>query len=230
MIVTAHRFASLLSRHLGSIGKEPGMRPRTLSLAALFGLALIVSTATTAPIDTSSLKPGTPDLKSAGALAFGPDGVLFLADPQSQAIFAIDTGDRTRTGNGPVKVGGVDGRLAGLLGTQAAEIEIRDVAVNPASGNVYFSVARGRRPQAPPVLMKLDRKGEFAEVPLKDVKFAKATLPDPAQAKAGAPAGRGGMRAPAITGLAYIDGKVYVAGLSNEQFDSTFRVIPFPFA
>ena len=33
-----------------------------------------------------------------------------------------------------------------------------------------------------------------------------------------------------LTGLAYVDGKVYVASLSNEEFSSQFRVIPFPFA
>ena len=31
---------------------------------------------------------------SAGPLAFGPEGVLFIGDPQGAAIFAIDTGDR----------------------------------------------------------------------------------------------------------------------------------------
>ena len=33
----------------------------------------------------------------------------------------------------------------------------------------------------------------------------------------------------AITDLAYVDGKVIVAGLSNEEFASTLRSIPFPF-
>src|SRR5581483_1290460 len=76
-----------------------------------------------------------------------------------------------------------------------------------------------------PVLLKLDRQSEFSEVSLKDVSFAKATLPDLSKPKAG---GRP-MRAAAITGLAYLDGKLYVAALSNEEFDSTFRAIPVPF-
>ena len=207
------------------------MRLRPLSLAALLGLALTAATATAAPVTASDtdygLKTGTPDLKSAGALAFGPAGILFVADPQGGAVFAIDTGDRRANGNGPVKMAKADERMAGLLGTTASEISIADMAVNPASGNVYFSVARGRGPEAPPVLLKLNRQGEFAEVPLKDVPFAKATLPDPAKPRPGAQANR--MRAPAITGLAFIDGKLYVAALSNEEFDSTFRAIPFPF-
>ena len=43
---------------------------------------------------TASLKKGTPDLKSAGALAFGPEGILFVGDTKGAALFAIDTGDR----------------------------------------------------------------------------------------------------------------------------------------
>ena len=33
----------------------------------------------------------------------------------------------------------------------------------------------------------------------------------------------------AITDLAYVDGKVLIAGLSNEEFASTLRPAPFPF-
>ena len=94
------------------------------------------------------------------------------------------------------------------------------MAVNPTSGTVYFSVGRGRGPQAPPVILRLDRKGDLTEFSLKDVKFSKAELPNPAE-------GRG--RAQTITGMAYLNGKVYVAGLSNEEFSSKLRVIPFPF-
>jgi hypothetical protein len=204
------------------------MRTRPLTFAAaLLGLALSAATAAAAPVLASTaadfgLKQGTADLKSAGPLAFGPNGILLVGDPQGAAVFAIDTNDRTRQGNGPVQMAKVDERIAGLLGTAASEIGIADMAVNPASGNVYFSVARGRGPEAPPVILKLDRQGEFTELSLKDVKFAKAVLPNPAT--------RARERGDILSGLAYVDGKVYVAGLSNEEFASRFCVIPFPFA
>jgi len=41
------------------------------------------------------------------------------------------------------------------------------MAVNPATGNVYFSVARGKGPEAPAVILKLDRKGELSEFSLR---------------------------------------------------------------
>ena len=41
---------------------------------------------------TASLKKGKPALRSAGPLAFGPDGVLFVADPMGASLVAIATG------------------------------------------------------------------------------------------------------------------------------------------
>src|SRR5438132_13238334 len=87
---------------------------------------------------TDSLKKGTPDLKSIGVLAFAPDGVLFVGDPQGAAIFAIDTGDKTAGATGTFKVEGLDGKIASLLGIDAKKLLINDLAVNPASGNAYL--------------------------------------------------------------------------------------------
>lgn len=193
---------------------------RTRLVVALLGAALLVGGATAAgPAD--SLKQGTPDLKSVGPLAFGPEGILLVGDPQGGAIFALDTGDTKEAGSGSFKVDGIDEKVAALLGTDAKQIQINDLAVNPASGNAYLSVSRGRGPDAAPVIVRVDRQGKVSEVSLKNVKFAKAALPNPpAQAK---------QRQEAITDLAFVDGKAIVAGLSNEEWGSNLRVIPFPF-
>src|SRR4051812_36775865 len=83
---------------------------------------------------------GTVELKSAGPLAVGPNGVLSVADPQNATVFAIETGDKPAHANGPVKMAKVDERIAGMLGTTAGEINIADMVADPASGVVYFSV------------------------------------------------------------------------------------------
>jgi hypothetical protein len=205
------------------------MRNRQFMVAA-FGLAL-AATSSLAAEPSSGFTQGNVELKSAGPLAFGPGGVLFIADPQSSAVFAVDTGDATNTGASSFKMAKVDDRIAGLLGTSGTEIDIKDVVVNPSSQQVYFSVARGKGPQAPAIILRMNGQGELSEVPLKDVKYSKATLPDPTPAQNPAVSGGGRrMQSPAITGLAFIDGKLYVAALSNEEFSSTFRAIPFPFA
>jgi hypothetical protein len=195
------------------------MLPRTRFVLALLLAAASAATLHAADL-TDSLKRGTPELKSIGPLAFGPDGVLFIGDPQGAAIIALDTADRTAGDTGALKVEGIDGKVASLLGIEAKQLLINAVAVNPASGRAYLSVTRGKGADGTPVLLRVDRKGKIEDVPLKDVKFARVALPSPNEKQ----------RQEAITGLAYVKGKVIVAGLSNEEFSSRLRVIPFPFA
>src|SRR5207237_8405172 len=103
-------YPSACRRNLGSFGKEPAMRIALWTLAALLGLAL---TASTAPAADYGLKQGTADLKSAGPLAFGPAGIMFVGDHVGAAVFAIDTNDATPAGSGPVKMAKADDRIAG---------------------------------------------------------------------------------------------------------------------
>ncbi len=192
------------------------MQPKTCVALALFlGVALLAGNLQGA--EPTGLTQGTPDLKSAGALTFGPNGILFVGDARGGAIFAIDTGDKPSSpATGELKVNGIAEKVAGLLGTTAKEISINSVAVNPLSGDAYLSVSRGKGPDAAPAIVRVNREGKIKEVALKDVKFAKAALPNAADKTA-------------ITGLAYVKGKVYVAGLTTDKFASNLRVIPFPF-
>jgi len=195
------------------------LRSLKLIVPTLLGIVLAASPA--GADLTDSLKKGAPDLKSVGPIAFGPDGVLFVGDPQGAAIFAIDTGDRAKEpATGAVKIDKIDAKIAGMIGAKPTDITINAVAVNPSSGNVYLSVSRGKGPDATPVLIRLDRKSKLEDVSLKEVKFSKATLPNAATDK---------KRQEAITGLAFTKGRVLVAGLSNEEFASKLRSIPFPF-
>jgi hypothetical protein len=173
---------------------------------------------------TASLKKGTPDLKSAGALAFGPDGILFIGDTKGAALFAIDTGDRAPAAEKhKVQVKDLAAKVAAMLGTDPKQVAVNDLAVNPLSGNVYLSVARGRGPDAVPVLVRVNVDGKPEEVSLENVRFAKAELPN-------APGASERGRAESITDVSFADGRVFVAGLSNEEFSSRLIAIPFPFS
>ena len=55
-------------------------------------LALAAAGAATDP--GQSLKPAKAALASAGPLAFGPDGILFVGDTAGATLWALDTGDR----------------------------------------------------------------------------------------------------------------------------------------
>ena len=66
-------------------------------LAGGFGVALVFAAQVvrTPASAVALMAPGNVGLKSAGALAFGPDGVLFVGDSIGGAIVALDTDDRT---------------------------------------------------------------------------------------------------------------------------------------
>jgi hypothetical protein len=197
---------------------------KTLRLwgVVLAAAALLAGPAFGADSLLDSLKKGTPELKSAGALTFGPEGILFVGDPMGAAIFAIDTGDRTAPPKADrPKVEGLDEKIAGMLGIDTKSLLINDLSVNPISGNAYISVARGTGPTAAPAIVKVDRSGKVGEFGLKDVPFAKVTIPNANTSERG--------RKEAITDMAYAKGRLFVAGLSSEEFASNLRAIPFPF-
>ncbi len=185
-------------------------------------LALTVGARAETPL-LSSLKSGNAELKSAGALAFGPEGILFVGDSQGAAVYALDTNDAMPPkGDEVAKIANIDEKIASVLGIEAKQLSINGLAVSPLSRASYLSVARGKAPDAPAVLIRVGRDGKVTEFSTKNVKFAKADLPNP-------PA-MGNKRTEAITGLGYVQGRVIIAGLSNEEFASKLRVIPFPFA
>lgn len=191
---------------------------RTKLLAAA---ALLVATATAGRAD-DGLAKGTPDVKSVTALAFGPKGLLLVGDSAGAAVFAVDTGDTAPAGDKPLNVEKLDAKIAAALGVTDKDVKITDVRVNPASGNVFVGVSRGAG-AGTPALVKVARDGTVSAFALKDVAFSKVAFPNPATA------GAKGAAPEVITQLAFVDGKVIVAGLSSEQFASTLRVIPFPF-
>lgn len=175
-----------------------------------------------------SLQPGVANLESAGVLAFGPEGVLFVGDSQAGAIWALDTADR-EPGSGAVNLDAVDTKIAGALGLTPDRILINDMAINPISKKAYLSVSRGRGPDAAAVIVSVDASGKIAELSLSNIPHSVAKLENPVSADAEDRRGNS-LRAQAITDLAFLDGKVFVAGLSNEEFASNLQTIQFPFA
>jgi hypothetical protein len=199
------------------------------------------------------LEAGTPAIKSVGPIAFGPEGILFVADNVQATIFALDVDDTgTATKERPLDVDLLDTRLAAYLGCAPEDVFIREMAVHPVSQNVYLSVMRGSGDAAVPVLIKVGANGALSDVPLTDIPFSQ-TLVEQAPAETDTrtdgrvvrgdregsvmelPNGtrlqvaRDPLRTVTVTDMSYVDGVLLVAGASNEEFSSSFRQIPFPF-
>jgi len=199
-------------------------------VAALLGLGTFAQGAAASQW-AADMKEGKPAFQSMGPLAFGPDGILFIADTKAAAIVAVATGDVAPTeGSERLKVEAINQKIAGLLGTSADQVLIEDLAVNPVSRNAYLAVSRGRGPEAVPVLVRVKADGRPEVVPLEKVKFSRAELPDaPADAVTGQGNRQNNPRRESITDIAFHEGRVLIAGLSNEEFSSTLRAVPFPF-
>jgi hypothetical protein len=168
-----------------------------------------------------------PTLSSVGPLTFAPDGTLFAADNQSAAIYAFDLGAQASGGaQGTKALDALDQKLAALAGTAANEITITDLAVHPKTGNAYVSVMRGQGAASTPALFRVDGTGKIDMISLQSVKFQKVELPNAPVANPGA---RQNPRSNSITDIAFADGKLWAAGLSNEEFSSKLRAVPYPF-
>lgn len=193
-----------------------------LTLAA----AVVASIAAIRPDETGMIV-GSPAVQSLGQMAFGPGNVLFIGDNTGAQILAVEIADDARQ-SGPINIDGLDAKVAQVLGVTAADVQINDLAVHPTSKNVYLTVTRGSGASATPVLLRVTRNAErpIEEVPLTNVKYSTASITN---APANDPSARRNPRTSTITDIAYADGQVWVAGLSNEEFASTFRRFSFPF-
>jgi hypothetical protein len=206
------------------------MRRISLKTWALTLAAATLGVAVTATRTVATAEPQAPAaqaLQSIGPLAFGPDGVLFAADRQAATIFAIDLGAKATGGApGAKDVTGIDSQIASMLGTDAKEVQITDLAVHPKTRNAFISVMRGTGADARPALLRVDGAGKVEVIALDGLKMTKATLPN-------APVAAAGQRNPrmeSITDMAFVDGKLVISGLSNEEFASKLRTVPYPFA
>jgi hypothetical protein len=204
-------------------------------------LALTIGLAVAAAA-TAEMAVGKPAIRSMSTLAFGSDGTLFVGDSKGGAIFAVDVADGAATSwSERFRIPDLEGKIAAALGTTADDVLIHDLAVHPVSRRVYLAVSRGGEQWTSgwslpndladaTILLRIDGDGEIAEVPLADVGYSRAELPNPVDGskthrwKEGVQ-----LRVDTITDMAFADGVVYVAGLSNEEFASTMWKVPYPF-
>jgi len=189
-------------------------------------MVLLLAFASSAVADVTGLNQGNADLKSAGPLAFGPEGVLLVGDTEAAAVFAIATGDtRGDAAKADYNLKNLDKKIAEATGAAKGTVSINDLAVNPLSGNLYLSGAK----DGSPALFVVEVNGQIRELSLKNAKFAKAVLPNPPENKVtGEGRRRRNYRSESITDLAYLDGQILVSGRSASNAPSTVRLLSFP--
>jgi hypothetical protein len=166
-----------------------------------------------------------PEIKSISAVTFGPDGILFIGDSKSATVFAVNTKDTKKQKTvSAIEMKNIDQKLAAALGTEVANITIMDMAVNPVSKKLYIAVQNS---DGTPVLLTLTGN-KVEAVPLKDLGYTAVVINNAPAEDAKDQRGRS-LRTSTISDIGYADGKLLVSGLSNHEFSSSFKSIPYPF-
>lgn len=184
--------------------------------------------------------------QSAGALTFSPDGDLFVGDSKLGAVFAF----ATERGQAPASLDpflfeSIDEKIAGALGVTAKSLVMNAMAVHPVTREPYLALGVRNGDRLEPAVVSVSLSGEvrpfdlsspnvtvhqLSDVPGegKTFKSRAGTFPMPPAAyfdeKARTP-----LRSMTIVDLKFHAGEVFVAGISNQEFSSTLRRIPYPF-
>ena len=220
---------------LNLLATASGVMMATLALAPVVAHAAPVSAA----VESSR---AAVKLQYAGALTFSPDGVLFVGDNISGAVFAYPMSGAASTTAPALDVEGIDSKIASLLKTKSS-VHINGMAVHPTSHDVYLSVSLGA---GNPALVKVSPVGVLSQV---DLAHAKSTswvvpnaptpdehfrdragdLPLPTAAPGDHLKATTPMRSMTIVDMKFHNGELFVAGISNEEFSSTLRRVSYPF-
>jgi len=206
------------------------MRTTVIRLSAVLAFVALTTYAPLAPSGVAALGAATgPQLRSIGPLAFAPDGMMYAADSLGSTIYALDLGTQATGGApGTANVAGIDQKIAAMLGTEAKDIAITDLVVHPGTHNSYIAVMRGQGPSAKPALLRVDGAGKIALVTTETLPYTSVTLANVKPAS-GSETDFFGQRTQSITQVKYANGRVYVSGLSNEEFASKMWSVPYPF-
>lgn len=176
-------------------------------------------------------------LKSAGALAFDTDNTLFVGDGKAGVVHAFDLSGavtdqseyqlgRAQTFEGRTIFNHLDVEIAALLGVAPEEVVINDMVVHKPTKQVFLSVHRGEGPDAEGVIVAVNQGAlELVDLAAADhSSMSVGPVPTAETLEFGQP-----LNTLAITDVDYYNGELFVAGVSNEEFSSKLRRIPYPF-
>lgn len=176
-------------------------------------------------------------LSSAGALTFDTGNTLFVGDAKAGLVHAFDLTDavtdqadyqlgRAQTFEGRTIFNHLDVEISALLGVEAADIAINDMVVHKPTKQIFLSVHRGHGPDAEAVVIAVNNGAlELVDLAAADhSSMSVGPVPTAETLEFGQP-----LNTLAITDIDYYNGELFVAGVSNEEFSSKLRRIPFPF-
>ncbi|AXQ27505.1 hypothetical protein D0B54_01880 [Solimonas sp. K1W22B-7] len=169
-------------------------------------------------------------IRSVGNMTFLDANTLAVADWRGGEIHALQLLPPAKAQSGPFNLGDISNPIARALNTQPDKLRFEDMAFRPGSNLAYIALSVEQKSSTPkPALVTVDSTGRVAVIDLNKAVRTSAALTD-------APAAEKRLwrdipeAAYTVTDMAYYEGKLYVAGLSNASFASTLRVYSYPFS
>jgi hypothetical protein len=108
----------------------------SVKIAAVF--AFVALTAYAPAVAPRVAAATGPQLQSIGPLSFGPNGVLYAADSLAGKIYALDLGAQASGGApGTANVANITQKIAAMLGTDALQVAVTDLAVDARTHNSF---------------------------------------------------------------------------------------------
>lgn len=168
-------------------------------------------------------------LEGANVLAFGPNNVLFIGDSKNGVLHAVETEAAEVKDPIPYNLLGIDSKIAAQLGVEPRQLVFNDMKIHPVSQEAYIAIKNGYQPEAKSLIAIVSPMGgkirflDISSAPHTQVSIRNKVNPEyyfwndiPASTLN-------------ITDIDYHNGNVYVAGLTNGEFASNLRIIPYPF-
>ena len=192
--------------------KKDSFIKRSLGLALLVGYHIAYSQS-----------PG-----SINVMEFGDDQTLFIGDSYGGYIYAYEMDEPENSDQVSYNVRELDSKIADALGTRIDKIKITDLAVNPVSKSAFVSVHKIAGEKYMPAIVKVSAGGEVTNFSLKKNPSSRFRVDDGFETDLvfwrSVP-----LKSLTFTDIDYHQGKLYVAGVSNADFDASLRVIDYPF-
>lgn len=167
-------------------------------------------------------------IQSANVLEFSDNGVLFVGDSKSGTIAAFETAATENQHKGQA-FGQFDfgADIEKLLGISNDDYLIKDLAVHPISNEAYIALSVIEEGQYQPKIIVTSQSGA---VRLMDLANKSSTLHvEHAPADDFMFYDKLTSRSLTFTDIEYHKGKLYISGLSNQDFRSSLRVADYPF-
>ena len=164
------------------------------------------------------------EIASVSRIVFGPSDTLFVADWVQSKVHALQLPKAATDAGKPFNLVDLDTALDRALGT--SEVKIEDIAARPDTDEVYVAATAGAKGFAAILRVKAD--GSVHRLDLATMPSSAASLEDAPEASLKFWNGNSGCSY-TVTDMKWRDGKLYLAGLSNQSFASSLRIIPYPF-